>query len=99
VPRVGQELFYMPTNFAEIGGTLRSLANSGGKFGLGGQIGSDPRCQFAPQILGMGSAGMAAHPDTLSTVDGILRFEEAFPPPPRPAPQGAGCGVVTITNG
>jgi hypothetical protein len=24
----------MPTNFAEIGGTLRSLANSGGKFGL-----------------------------------------------------------------
>jgi hypothetical protein len=37
MPRVGQELFYMPTDFNEIGGYPPILGNSGGKFGLTGR--------------------------------------------------------------
>ena len=35
MPRVVQELSYMPTVFTEIGGHPRVSGNSGGKFGLG----------------------------------------------------------------
>jgi hypothetical protein len=58
VPRVGQELFYMPTNFAEIGGTLRSLANSGGKFGLNtlatGRVFATSIAEYVPTRLTLG---------------------------------------------
>jgi hypothetical protein len=35
MPRVAQELSYMPTDFTKIAGHPRLLANSGGNFGLG----------------------------------------------------------------
>jgi len=70
MPRVGQELSYMPTDFTKIGGHPRLSGNSGGNFGLG----HDLRNPLAAIDGGMIFIGFGLFLFAFHLMGGMFRF-------------------------